>query len=180
VTGFAGQLHRPGISPDVVAIRLDDDEYHLRVPGPLELVDIAAAYRWPALLPGALIDGDADRMADQIEDPDEAVTPQRLHVVVQSLGSYLYGWPFFIAARALRLVQVYEPVFRCWAVMNLAGRLDGMSAPDWVSSAIAWRLSLESKEADRNAAWAELTIPGRLPEHAPGVTPAWMQASGMS
>src|SRR5690606_19398261 len=125
----------------------------LRVPGVIELLDIAAAYQWPRLLPGSLIPDDAQRMERHLADPDHALTARSLHVIAQPVGAYLYGWPFFSAARVLRMVRVYEPMFRCWAVVNMSRSVDGLSAVDWVSAGVAWRLSMEHKEAERNAAW---------------------------
>lgn len=177
---FITKLHRPGFSPDIVTVVLGEQEYRLRVPQPFDLLDIAATYNWAALLPGSLLDEDFAVMEDNLADPDHKLTARRLHVAIQPLGTYLYGWPFFMAARALGTLRLYEPTFRTWAVLNVPRPLDGMSAADWVAASVAWQMQMGKKEEDRNNTWARLTIPGRLPMDAPGVTPDWMRASEMS
>jgi hypothetical protein len=177
IASFRHRLHRPGHSPPVVALILGEDEYHLRVPDPYALMDLAAAYNWTALIPGALTGDGPDRIAEHLADPDHKLTSKRLHVAVQPLGTYLYGWPFYIASRALRLLRFHEATFRCWALLNVALPVDAMSAADWTAASIAWQMSMNHKEEERNAAWAELTVPGRLPMDAPGVTPDWMRGS---
>lgn len=167
--------HRPGLTPDVVALVLGEDEFHLRVPGVWDLLDIAATYQWPRLLPGALLDDDRELMNELLLDPKHKMSSGRLHIVVQSLGLYLYGWPFFVAARSLSGLMAYESAFTLWSVTHLTRDPATFSAAEWVSASINWQLSMSAdKEEKRNARWAELTIPGRLPMDDPGVAPTWM------
>lgn len=160
-----------------MALLLDGEEFQLQVPDTWELIDIAASYTWPRLLPGALVDVDAEAMQGYIQDERHLLTWGRLHVVVQRLGLYLYGWPFFVAARALSTLMSYESAFTLWAVTNLPRDPATFSASEWVAASINWQLSMSSdKEEKRNARWAELTTPGRLPMDDPGVAPYWMTA----
>jgi len=175
VNSFILGRHRPGVSPEVVGLIIGQDTYRLVVPDSWSLVDIAARYSWPELLPGALVDEDAELMEEHMADPDHKLTAGKLHVIVQSLGLYLYGWPFFTASRALATLAVNETVFGLWAMNNLPRDPNTFSAAEWVNAAVTWELAAAGhKEEDRNTRWGELTIPGRLPMHDRGVAPGWM------
>lgn len=172
---FTTGLYRPGYSPSSVPIVLDDVEYVIDIPDTYTLLDIAASYAWPQLLPGCLTEDSRSEMLERINDADNLMTLRRLHVVVQPIGTYLYGWPFFVASRALRIVRTNESYFRAWALTNIHISLDAMSPADWTSASVAWQMSMAQKEEERNATWAELTTPSRLPE-IPIVMPGWMSA----
>jgi hypothetical protein len=172
---FATTVHMPGISPETVVICLDDEDFRLPVPRPMALLDIAAAYAWRRLLPEGLVETDTARMHERLRDPEDPMSWKRLHVVAQPLGLYLYGFPFFVAARALGTARHYFTTFRMWSLCNIAIDLHRASAADWCAAAVTW-LSQQGggKEEQRKAMWAELTTPGVLPMEAPGVSPDWL------
>lgn len=174
-TSFAQTVHIPGLSPDVAIVCLDNEEFELPVPEPHRLLDIAAAYDWGQLLPDGLVEADAERMYERLRDPDDPMTRKRLHVVMQPVGIYLYGFPFFVAARALATTRHYFTAFRMWAVCNVRLDLATASAADWCAASVAW-LSQQggAKEEKRKEVWAQLTLPGVLPEEVPGVSPDWL------
>jgi len=171
VVSFASQVRFGAWSPDTVLVYLDDQDFWLKVPPTLELLDIAANYSWQRLLPGALEEPGRALLLDWLSDPDHPATWKRLHVAVQPLGEYLYGVPFFVAARTASNLLHQFSVFRMWAQLNLHIDLHQAQAADWIAAAMAWLVSSKSDEKGRNQLWAELTTPGRLPE---GVLPGWM------
>ena len=171
---FASLVRTRGLAPERVRIFLDDEEFVLRVPGVWELLDIAAAYQWQLLLPGALEEPGRTLLHEWLEDPEHPATLKRLHIAVQPLGTYLYGVPFFTAARCAANLLGSFPVFRMWAQLNLHTSLEGAEAADWIAAATAWLVSSRAEKKDREALWAELTTPGRLPDWVPGVVPTWM------
>lgn len=171
---FASSVYMPGLSEPSAIIRLDDDEFELPVPGVMELLDIAVSYAWRRLLPDGLVQADAERMYQRLGDPDDLMTLKRLHVVSQPLGLYLYGFPFFTAARALGTLRHYFTSFRMWAVCNLRMDLEKASAADWCAAGVTWLVQSGEKEEKRREMWAQLTVPGLLPMEAPGVSPDWM------
>lgn len=175
IDSFATAVHMPGISPEIAVLRLDDEEYCLPVPEPFALIDLAAAYAWRRLIPDGLIEADAVRVHERLRDPEDPMSWKRLHVVAQPLGLYLYGFPFFVAARALGTARHYFTAFRMWSLCNITVDLYQASAADWCAAAVTW-LSQQGgeKEEQRKALWAELTTPGVLPMEAPGVSPDWL------
>lgn len=164
-------LGEPG---DVVVIRLDGEDFRLIAPETMRLLDIAANYAWQHLLPEALIEPDRERLLEWLHDPDHPASWKRLHVVVQPLGTYFYGFPFFTAARALGTLMHYYTAFQMWAVTNVTVDLARATAVQWCAAAVSWQLHLGEKDTDRKDTWARLTVPGRLPFDAPGVTPHWI------
>lgn len=154
---------------------LDDEDFALPVPGPQRLLDIAATYAWRQLLPDGLVEDDRERMYERLADPEDRLSWKRLHVVAQPLGLYLYGYPFFVAARALGTTRHYFTTFRMWSLCNTSLDLATASAADWCAAAVTWLSQSGGKdEKDRKALWAQLTTPGVLPMEAPGVSPDWL------
>jgi hypothetical protein len=168
---FADQVRFGDWSPPVVLVRLDGEPLWLRVPPTMELLDIAATYGWQRLLPGALEEPGRSMLLEWLDDPDHPATWKRLHVAVQPLGQYLYGVPFFVAARTAANLLHHFTLFRMWSQLNLHVDLHQADAADWIAAAMAWLISSKSDEKSRNALWAELTTPGRLPAE---VLPGWM------
>lgn len=175
IASFATTVHMPGVSAPTALVVIDDEEFALPVPEPHQLLDIAASYAWRQLLPDGLAEADMQRMHQRLRDPDDLMTWKRLHVIAQPLGLYLYGFPFFVAARALGTVRHYLTAFRMWAVCNVAVDLSAASAADWCAAAVAWLVQTGDKEEKRLEMWAQLTTPGVLPMEAPGVSPDWME-----
>jgi|SRR5690606_7172417 len=174
MASFASTVHLPGYSAEVAVLAIDDEEFRLPVPGVMDLLDIAASYAWRQLLPDGLVEADAERMHQRLADPEDRLTWKRLHVVAQPLGLYLYGFPFFVAARALGTVRHYFTAFRMWSLVNARIDFATASAADWCAAAVAWLVQQGSKEEQRKEMWAQLTMPGILPMEAPGVSPDWM------
>jgi hypothetical protein len=171
---FASEVRSPLASPDVVLLRMDGEDFWLRVPPALELLDIAANYDWQRLVPGSLEEPGQELLMDWLADPESPATWKRLHVMVQPLGIYLYGVPFFVAARTAANLLHHFSLFRMWAQLNLHIDLHQAQAADWIAAAMAWMLASKPEAKDRNALWAELTTPGRLPVEVPGVLPEWL------
>lgn len=171
---FAAQARFGGWSPDVVLFRLDGEDFWLKVPPTLELLDIAANYAWQQLVPGAVEEPGKSLLLEWLADPEHPASWRRLHIAMQPLGLYLYGMPFFVAARTAANLHQHFSLFRMWAQLNLHVDLRTAEAADWIAAATAWMLSAQKDEKSRNAMWAELTTPGRLPEWVPGVLPEWM------
>lgn len=171
---FASEVRSPLAAPDVVLLRMDGEDFWLRVPGALELLDIAANYAWQQLVPGRLEEPGQELLMEWLTDPEHPATWKRLHIMVQPLGIYLYGVPFFIAARTAANLLHHFSLFRMWAQLNLHIDLHQAQAADWIAAAMAWMVSSKTEAKDRNALWAELTTPGRLPAEIPGVLPDWL------
>lgn len=171
---FAQTVHIPGLSPDIAVICLDDEEFELPVPDPVRLLDIAASYAWRQLLPDGLAGPDAARMRSRLADPGDALSWKRLHVVMQPVGLYLYGFPFFVAARALGTTRHYFTAFRMWSLCNVRLDLASASAAEWCAAAVGWLSQQGDKDEKRKELWAQLTMPGVLPMEAPGVSPDWL------
>lgn len=171
---FAAQARFAGWSPELVLFRMDDEDFWLRVPSTLELLDIAASYAWRQLVPGALEEPGRSLLLEWLNDPDHPATWRRLHLAVQPLGLHLYGFPFFMAARTAANLHSHFTLFRLWAQLNLHIDLREAEAADWIAAAAAWLLATQKDDKSRNAVWAELTTPGRLPTWVPGVLPEWM------
>lgn len=172
--GFAETVYMPGASASSALLCLDDEEFELPVPEVHRLLDIAAAYAWRRLVPEGLVGADRERMHERLADPEDPMSWKRLHIVMQPVGTYLYGFPFFVAARALGTTQHYLTAFRMWAVCNVTVDLDRASAAEWCAAAVCWLAQQGSKEEQRKEVWAQLTIPGTLPMEAPGVSPDWL------
>lgn len=171
---FADTLYMPGVSQPRAVLRLDDEEFTLVIPGVMQLLDIAANYSWRTLLPDGLLRLDRERMYERLDDPDDPMTWKRLHIVAQPVGLYLYGFPFFTAARALGTLRHYLAAFQMWAVTHLTLDLATASAAQWCAAAVTWLVQQGDKPEDHRTTWANLTIPGTLPMDAPGVSPDWM------
>jgi hypothetical protein len=174
VRSFAAEVRFPLAAPDVVLMRIEGEDFWLGVPSALELLDIAANYAWQRLVPDAVAEPGRQRLLDWLDDPDHPASWKRLHVAVQPLGLYLYGVPFFVAARIASNLLHHYSLFRVWALLNLNFDAERAEAADWIAAAMAWLLSSKPDAKERNALWAELTTPGRLPVEAPGVLPEWM------
>lgn len=168
---FATETRSALAAPDVVLVRLEGEPFWLHVPPVLELMDIAANYRWQRLLPDSLEEPERQILLEWLADPEHPATWKRLHVVMQPVGMYLYGVPFFVAARTAANMLHHFTVFRMWSQLNLHMDLRDADAPDWIAAGMAWLISSKTEEKDRNALWAELTTPGRLPDD---VIPGWM------
>lgn len=164
----------PGVSEPRAVLCLDDEDFTLVVPTVMELLDIAANYSWRSLIPEGLITVDRNRMHERLNDPEDPMTWKRLHIVAQPVGLYLYGFPFFTAARALGTLRHYFTAFHMWAVSHLSVDLREASAAQWCAAAVTWLVQQGDKPEDHRTAWANLTIPGTLPMDAPGVSPDWM------
>jgi hypothetical protein len=171
---FAAQARFTSWAPDRVRFRLDGEDFWLRVPPTLELLDIAANYTWQRLVPGAVDEPGKSLLMEWLMDPDHPATWRRLHVAMQPLGTCLYGFPFFTAARVAANLHEHFSLFRLWAQLNLHVDLRDAEAADWIAAALAWMLATPKDDKSRNAVWAELTTPGRLPTWVPGVLPEWM------
>lgn len=174
ISSFATTVHMPGISPDRALLRIDGDDFELPVPDAQRLLDIGASYGWRHLMPDGLVTVDKERMYERLKDPEDLMSWKRLHVIAQPLGLYLYGFPFFVASRALGTLRHYLTSFRMWAVCNLRIDLTTASAADWCAAAVTWLVQTGEKEEKRLEMWAQLTTPGVLPMEAPGVSPDWM------
>lgn len=171
---FAAQARFAGWASEVVLLRFDGEDFYLRVPPTLELLDIAANYTWRQLVPNALEEPGRSMLLDWLDDPDHPATWRRLHIAMQPLGMHLYGFPFFVAARTAANLHANFTLFRMWSQLNLHADLREAEAADWIAAATAWLLAAQKDEKSRNAVWAELTTPGRLPTWVPGVLPEWM------
>lgn len=171
---FANEVRFPLSAPEVVLVRIEGEDFWLKVPPTLELLDIAANYAWQQLIPGALEEPGRQLLLDWLDDSDHPASWKRLHVAMQPLGLYLYGVPYFVAARTAANLLHHYSLFRMWAQLNLHFDPQQAQAADWIAAALAWLLSTKTDSKERNALWAELTTPGRLPTDAPGVLPEWM------
>lgn len=171
---FADEVRSPLAAPGRVLLCFDDEDFWLRVPSTLELLDIAANYAWRMLIPDALEEPGRSVMEDWLADPQHPATWKRLHIAVQPLGTYLYGVPFFVASRTAANLLHHYSLFRMWSQLNLQRDLYSADAADWIAAATAWLISSEHDKKKRDALWAELTTPGRLPSWLPGIVPEWM------
>lgn len=171
---FASQVRFPGLAPERILLVFDDEEFVLPVPPVFELLDIAASYGWERLVPQGLEEPGRTLLYEWLADPEHPASLKRLHIAVQPLGTYLYGMPFFAAARTAANLLHHFSLFRMWAALNLHTDLRGAEAADWITAATAWLLSSRHEEKERNRLWAELTTPSRLPTTVPGVLPEWM------
>lgn len=172
---FAAEVRFPLAAPETVLVRVEGEDFDFHVPAALELLDIAANYAWQELLPGALDEEGQARLLEWLDDPEHPASWKRLHVAVQPLGLYLYGVPFFVAARTAANLLEHYSLFRMWAQLNLmCFDAQHAEAADWIAAAMAWLIGSKTESKDRNALWAELTTPSRLPVEVPGVLPPWM------
>lgn len=174
MSAFASHVRTWGLAPERVLLVFDDEEFILRVPPVFELLDIAATYNWERLVPQGLEEPGRALLYEWLADPEHPASFKRLHIAMQPLGSYLYGMPFFAAARTSAHLLHHFSLFRMWAALNLHADLRDAEAADWVAAATAWLLSSKHEEKERQRLWAELTTPSRLPTSVPGVLPAWM------
>ena len=144
------------------------------MPPTLELLDIAANYTWQRLVPGALEEPGQSQLIDWLNDPDHPATWRRRPLPCsRSASTSTDSRSSLPPSMAANLHQNFT-LFRLWSQLNLHIDLHQAEAADWIAAAAAWLLSTQKDEKSRNAAWAELTTPGRLPTWVPGVLPEWM------